>query len=92
MTPTRPGALTREAVHEALWQLAAKRTSTDPARLEPGNRLVEDLGFDSLDVAELTMELEEKLDIRIPGEIFDNASLTLGEVEERVWTNCRGQP
>jgi acyl carrier protein len=43
------------------------RQRRNPARpLTPGTRLVHDLGFDSIDVVELTLNLERRFHIEIP--------------------------
>jgi acyl carrier protein len=80
--------LTREQVHEVLWRLAATHTGKEVKELTPTSRLTQDLGADSLDVAELTMALEEELGITLPNEGFDNPNLSLGEIEEAVCKQC----
>lgn len=52
-------------------------------QLTPEARLVEDLGADSLDIAEITMLLEEKLNISIPEEEWDGWK-TVGQVFETL--------
>lgn len=37
---------------------------------DPSHRLEEDLCFDSLDVAELVLELEERFSIKIPDNVY----------------------
>jgi len=49
-------------------------------------RFKEDLGFDSLDVVEMTMELEEEFDIDIPRDA-DEQLLTVGVLIDYI-TNC----
>ena len=88
MTTSSKPVLTRELVHKVLWTLAAKHTDKDPSTFSPKSRLVQDLGADSLEVVELTMELEEQLGITLPEEIGDNPHLTLGEIEEAICSNC----
>jgi acyl carrier protein len=43
-------------------------------QITPQARIIEDLGADSLDVAEITMLLEEAFQITIPDEEADNGS------------------
>lgn len=50
-------------------------------QLKPEARLMEDLGADSLDVVEITMMLEEKLEISIPDEKWESVR-TVGEMFE----------
>jgi acyl carrier protein len=52
-------------------------------QLKPEALLVEDLGADSLDVVEITMLLEERLDISIPDETSETAK-TVGQMFEAV--------
>lgn len=84
MTTSSKPAVTRQQVHEVLWSLAAKHTDREPNTIQPSNRLVQDLGADSLEVVELQLELEEKLGITLPDEVADNPTLTLGEIEEAI--------
>lgn len=52
-----------------------------PNELRPDQRLVEDLHFDSLDMVELAMALEEEFGIDIPDDIWDSAGdRTLAQV------------
>ena len=45
---------------------ALKNVSRRPIEPAPGNDLIADLGFDSLQVLELVTELEDRFDITIP--------------------------
>jgi acyl carrier protein len=76
--------LTPEQVHQVIWSLVAENTGKAIEELTPKSRLLQDLGADSLDIAELAMELEEKLGIRLPEELLDNPELTLGELERAL--------
>jgi acyl carrier protein len=80
--------LTAERIHEVLWRLAAQRAGEDPARLTPETRLLQDLGNDSLDIADLAMELEDELGVTLPNEALENPELTLGEVEQAIRARC----
>jgi acyl carrier protein len=81
-------ALTREQVHEVLWNLAAQQTDKEVGNIRPGHKLIQDLGADSLDMAELTMELEERLGIELPKEVTEKSDLTMGEIEEAICKHC----
>ena len=85
MTPARERPLTREQIHKRLWDMAAKQFDKEVQELRPESRLVQDLGADSLDVAELSMEVEDQLGVVLPNELLENANLTLGDVEQAVW-------
>jgi acyl carrier protein len=88
MVSSSKPALTREHIHEVLWKLTATHLGKEVSEVNAKSRLVQDLGADSLDVAELTMSLEEELGITLPNEGFDNPNLTLGEIEEAVCKQC----
>ncbi len=46
----------------------AEHLGVDESEITEDSKLVDDLGADSLDLVELTMDLEEKFDIKIPDE------------------------
>lgn len=48
-------------------------------------RFVEDLGFDSLDMAETVMQLEEEFDIELPDNVAENIK-TIGQAVEYIAT------
>ena len=51
------------------------------AALAPGLRLREDIGFDSMDLAELTVRIEERFGVDV---FAEGVVRTWGEVEQRV--------
>lgn len=91
MTPSREKPLTRDEVHARLWQLSAKQFDKAPADLRPELRVAQDLGADSLDVAELGMGLEEELGVVLPDDLLGNPNLTLADVEQALWERCSGK-
>ncbi len=46
----------------------AEHLGADVAEIKEDTKLVDDLDADSLDLVELTMDLEEKFDLKIPDE------------------------
>jgi acyl carrier protein len=48
------------AVFEELRDIVANKLSIDPATVKPESAFVEDLNADSLDLADLVMEIEDK--------------------------------
>ena len=76
--------LTRALIHDTLWKAVAQRAEKVPRDLRPTDRFLHELGFDSLDVAEFAMEVEEELAITLPDKMFDNPELSLGDVEEAI--------
>lgn len=67
-------------------QVQANKRLPPFARLAPNLRLREDLGFSSLDLAELTVRIEEAFGI----DIFAQGVLrTVGEIETRLAASSR---
>lgn len=58
---------TQDHITETVVSVIAEQMMIDTDEITLNDRLVEDIGMDSLDLVEATMALEEKLDI----EIFD---------------------
>ncbi len=68
---------------EKIINLIAEQLDADPENLTMETNLIEDLGADSLDIADLVMELEEQLDVEISDE--DLAKLkTVGDIVEYI--------
>jgi acyl carrier protein len=88
MTVANKPPLTAERIHEVLWKAAARRAGEDAANLTPETRLLQDLGNDSLDLAELAMELEDELGVPLPDDALEKPDLTLGEVEQAIRARC----
>ncbi len=75
--------MNRAAVLGRIREHLATELEIDPAVIEEGTRFKEDLEADSLDLVELTVELEDTYGIRIPDE--DAAKiLTVGEAADFV--------
>jgi acyl carrier protein len=91
MNSPSPTLLTRERIHEVLWDLTAKHTGKDREQLRPADRLIQDLGADSLGVVELSMELEEALGITLPEGVLENPQATLGEIEKTLCDHLLGK-
>lgn len=68
--------LTKEDVSEILKELIVthdnNRLKLDYSDLYPNATLVQSLGFDSLDVTELAVSIEDKLDIHIKNSEIEN--------------------
>lgn len=55
-------------------------------QLSPSSRLREDLGFESLDLAELTVRIEEKFGVDV---FADGLVSTIGEISAKIETGPR---
>ena len=70
--------MSREEVLGVMRDAAVELLKVDPAKVTESATFAEDLEADSLDVVELVMALEEKLDISIPEEELEGIK-TVGE-------------
>ncbi|MBN1807906.1 MAG: acyl carrier protein [Planctomycetes bacterium] len=59
-------AVKKEEIQKKVIDIVVERMEVTRDRVTPETRLIEDLGADSLDIAELVMEFEEAFDISIP--------------------------
>lgn len=70
--------MSRDEVLAVMRDAAVELLKIDPAKVTEEATFAEDLEADSLDVVELVMALEEKLDISIPEEDLEGIK-TVGE-------------
>ena len=73
----------RDEVMERIREHLAAELEVDPAVIAEGTRFKEDLEADSLDLVELTVELEDSYGIRIPDEEAARI-LTVGQAADYV--------
>ena len=73
----------RDQVLDAVKQIVAEQVGLAPEAIREQDRLVADLACDSLDVVEITMEVEEHFDLTVPDEA-DQATLTVGDIVDGV--------
>jgi len=73
----------RDRVLTEVKEIVAEHATIPPEEMREDHRLLEDLGCDSLDIVEITMEIEEQLDVSVPDELAENIS-TIGDVVDRV--------
>jgi acyl carrier protein len=83
--------VTREEILQTLTDVAVEVLGVDAAQVTEAARFKDDLDADSLDLVEVVMALEEKLDIAIPEEDLADIG-TVGQavdvVVERVSANA----
>jgi acyl carrier protein len=63
--PQKPPAQKPLTVEQKVTEIIVEQLSVDEKQVVPAARLHEDLGTDSLDVVELTMEMEEAFDLEL---------------------------
>jgi acyl carrier protein len=81
-------SMARDDVLELIRRHLAAELEVDPARVHEGTRFKEDLEADSLDLLELTVELEDTYGIRIPDEEAAKI-LTVGQAADFVAAHAR---
>lgn len=74
----------REQVCREVRQIVAEQIGMDVNSVREDHLLVEDLGFDSLDKVESTMEVEDHFHISIPDELADRVR-RVADIIEGVW-------
>ena len=75
-------------VFEKIQQKIADKLEIDKAQITRDTKFADDLELDSLDVAELVMEIEAAFDITIPDEAYMNIT-TVGDAVDEI-ENAKG--
>jgi acyl carrier protein len=73
----------REQIEEEVKRVLSDKLKISPEQIRPDVRLIDDLGFDSLDFLLIAMEVEEKYDLQIPDTLL-HSSPTFGEIVDLV--------
>jgi acyl carrier protein len=73
----------REHILGEVKQIAAEFSNVLPDQVRDDHTLLGDLAWDSLDVVEFTMEIEEHFSITVPDELVEHAK-TVGDVADGV--------
>ena len=64
-----PPAVASAAIKQQVLRIISKRKAIKAARLRVGSSLSRELGFDTLDVVDIILELERSFHITIPDEV-----------------------
>jgi acyl carrier protein len=81
----------RVEITAKVFALAAEHGGADAACITPETHFVNDLHFDSLQMVEFTMELEDELEMTMPDEEAANL-MTVGAVVEYVMAHLAKMP
>jgi len=73
----------RQAVLAGVTSVVGEHLGISPESISEQHLLTDDLGCDSLDLVEISMQLEEHFDISIPDEFAENIG-TIGKVTDGV--------
>ncbi len=71
--------ITRDEIEARVIPILAERAGMPPEQLHDAQRLIEDLGYDSLEMIEASMEIEEEFDIDVPDDALERMK-TVGDV------------
>ncbi|MCR4629247.1 MAG: acyl carrier protein [Bacillota bacterium] len=74
---------------EKLVKIISEVMSIDPDEITRETRFADDLGADSLDLAQIIMGIEDEFEIEIPVEEAEKIS-TVGDAEERIRQEVSG--
>ena len=73
----------RQKILEDVRQIVSEFASLPPENVEETHALIDDLGCDSLDIVEITMEVEEHFDISVPDDQAQDIR-TVGNIADGV--------
>jgi acyl carrier protein len=82
-SPACETLLSREQVLEQVKAIVGESSGVPPAEIGESHPLLRELPWDSLDLVECTMEIEEQFDVSIPDELVDEAR-TIGDIADGV--------
>ena len=78
-----PATLSRTELFNKLCEMATEHTDVEVAEMKPESRFTEDLGFDSLDITEYVMQIEDEFGINVPDEAAEKVA-TIGDATDMV--------
>ena len=79
--------MTRNEIQQKLIELAAEKAGVPVLEVTPATHFVNDLEFDSLDVMEYAMEVEDHFKVSVPDEDVDKLT-TVAAVVDFVVQEC----
>lgn len=75
----------KDRIFEDVLKLLVEELGISPTDITPDLKIMEDLAFDSLQIYQLVIDLEEAYDIRMPDEVLDTVD-TVGDVVDLVYS------
>ena len=75
----------KDRIFEDVLKLLVEELGISPTDITPDLKIMEDLAFDSLQIYQLVIDLEEAYDIRMPDEVLDTV-ITVGDVVDLVYS------
>ena len=77
--------MSRDDILAKVIDITCEQLSVEREKVQEGTSFVDDLGADSLDLAELSMELEDEFDIEIPED--EDSIKTVKDAVELILSN-----
>ena len=77
-------------ITEKVVAIVAEKANVTPTQVLPETHLINDLNFDSLEVVELMMQLEDLFDISMPDEEAQKL-LTVGALVDAIVQHCAAE-
>ena len=68
---------------QIVYETILEQLDLKPDQIMPAARIIEDLGADSLDIAEMSINLEERFNLTVPDEAWDGVA-TVGDLCEAL--------
>ncbi len=78
------------SIEERVINIVAESLATDKEKITRSSHFVNDLGADSLDLAELVMAVEDEFDISIPEEVASEIQ-TVGQAIDHIKAAVEGE-
>lgn len=78
----------KERIYDSLMQMVTELTGLSPTDIKPETEIVADLGFDSLQIYELVVDLESTYDIRLSDDDLDKV-MTVQDVVDLVYSGSK---
>ena len=75
----------KDMIFEDILKLVVNELNVSPTEITADLNIIDDLMFDSMQIYELVIDLEEAYDIRLPDDLIDSAK-TVGDVVDLVYT------
>ncbi|MFZ1934527.1 MAG: phosphopantetheine-binding protein [Thermoguttaceae bacterium] len=82
-SPVCEAVLSRSQVLEQVRRIVAESSGVPLDEIEEERPLLRELPWDSLDLVECVMEIEEEFDVSVPDALFDEAK-TVGDITDGV--------
>lgn len=78
----------KERIYDSLMQMVTALTGLSPTDIKPETEIIADLGFDSLQIYELVVDLESTYDIRLSDDDLDKV-VTVQDVVDLVYSGSK---